>query len=126
MLSSIEPCCCNRRKRRGSPRPKGEARRRRPREKTRRPQRSWPISTRKWRTCRQLRPVLQKIRKDYTGKLEVLIIDVRNNQKLASDYQIQVIPTVVFFDPAGKEIFRHQGFMSEEKVKEQLAKMGVV
>jgi thioredoxin 1 len=76
--------------------------------------------------CRQLRPVLQKIRKDYTGKLEVLIIDVRNNQKLASDYQIQVIPTVVFFDRAGKEIFRHQGFMSEEKVKEQLAKMGVV
>jgi len=76
--------------------------------------------------CRQLRPVLQKIRKDYTGKLEVLIIDIRNNQKLASDYQIQVIPTVVFFDPAGKEVFRHQGFMSEEKVKEQLAKMGVV
>jgi thioredoxin 1 len=76
--------------------------------------------------CRQLRPVLQKIRQDYTGKLEVLIIDIRNKQKLASDYQIQVIPTVVFFDPAGKEIFRHQGYMSEEKVKEQLAKMGVV
>lgn len=76
--------------------------------------------------CRQLRPVLQKIRKDYAGKLEVLIIDVRNNQKLASDYQIQVIPTVIFFDPSGKEIFRHQGFMSEEKIKEQLAKMGVV
>jgi thioredoxin 1 len=76
--------------------------------------------------CRQLRPVLQKIRKDYTGKLEVLIIDIRNNQKLAADHQIQVIPTVVFFDPAGKEVFRHQGFMSEEKVREQLAKMGVV
>lgn len=76
--------------------------------------------------CRQLRPVLQKIRKDYTGKLEVLIIDIRDKQKLAADYQIQVIPTVIFFDPAGKEVFRHQGFMSEEKVKEQLAKMGVV
>jgi thioredoxin 1 len=33
---------------------------------------------------------------------------------------------VVFFDPVGKEVFRHQGFMSEEKVKEQLVKMGVV
>jgi thioredoxin 1 len=76
--------------------------------------------------CRQLRPVLQTIRKGYAGKLEVLIIDVRNNQKLASDHQIQVIPTVIFFDPAGKEVFRHQGFMSEEKIKEQLAKMGVV
>lgn len=76
--------------------------------------------------CRELRPVLQKIRKDYTGKLEVLIIDVRNTEKLASEYQIQVIPTVVFFNPAGKEVSRHQGFMSEEKVKEQLAKIGVV
>lgn len=76
--------------------------------------------------CRQLRPVLQKIRQDYTGKLEVLIIDIRNNRKLASEYQIHVIPTVVFFDPAGKEVFRHRGFMSEEKVKEQLVKLGVV
>ena len=69
---------------------------------------------------------LQKIDQGYTGKLEVLIIDIRNNRKLASEYQIQVIPTVVFFDPAGKEVCRHQGFMSEEKVKEQLAKLGVV
>jgi thioredoxin 1 len=76
--------------------------------------------------CRQLRPVLQKIRKDFTGRLEVLIIDVQNNQKLASEYQVQVIPTVVFFDPGGKELFRHQGFMSDEKIKEQLTKMGVV
>ena len=76
--------------------------------------------------CRQLRPVLQTIRKDYAGKLEVLIIDIRNNQKLAAEYQIQMIPTVVFFDPAGKEVFRHQGFMSEEKVKDQLTKMRVV
>ncbi len=74
--------------------------------------------------CRQLRPVLQKVRKDYAGKPEVLIIDVRHNQKLASEHQVMVIQTVVFFDSTGKEIFRHQGFMSEEKVQEQLTKMG--
>jgi len=76
--------------------------------------------------CRQLRPVLQKVKNDYKGKLEVLIIDIRNNEKLANEYRIQIIPTVVFFDAAGKEIFRHQGFMTEEKIKEQLSKMGVV
>lgn len=75
--------------------------------------------------CRELRPVLQKIRRDYAGKLEVLIIDVRNHRKLASEYQVQVIPTVIFFDARGKEMFRRQGFMSEEKVKEAIAKMGV-
>ncbi|MCK9365230.1 MAG: thioredoxin domain-containing protein [Syntrophales bacterium] len=76
--------------------------------------------------CRQLRPILQKIRKDYMGKLEVLIIDINNNPQLVSEYKVQLIPTVVFFDATGKEIFRNQGFMSEEKIKEQLAKMGVV
>ena len=75
--------------------------------------------------CRQLRPILQKVRKDHTGKLEVLIIDIQKNEKLASEYQIQVMPTVIFFDPQGKEVFRHQGFMSEEQIKVQLAKMGV-
>lgn len=76
--------------------------------------------------CRQLRPVLQKIRQTYAGKLEVLVIDIRHNKKLADDYKIQVIPTVVFFDRTGKEIFRHQGFMSEEKMKDQLVQMGVI
>lgn len=75
--------------------------------------------------CRQLRPVLQKVRKDHEGKLEVLIIEIDKNRQLAAEYQIQVMPTVVFIDKAGKEVFRHQGFMSEEKIKEQLAKMGV-
>jgi len=75
--------------------------------------------------CRQLRPVLQKVRKDHEGKLEVLIIEIQKNQQLAAEYQIQVMPTVVFIDKTGKEVFRHQGFMSEEKIKEQLAKMGV-
>jgi len=76
--------------------------------------------------CRQLRPILQKIRKDYTGKLEVLIIDINKNPQLANEYKVQLIPTVVFFDASGKEIFRNQGFMSEAKIKEQLAKMGVL
>lgn len=75
--------------------------------------------------CRQLRPILQKVQKTYAGKLEVLIIDIRYNQKLAAEYKIQVIPTVVFFDRTGKEVFRHQGFMTEEKIKEQLVKVGV-
>lgn len=33
---------------------------------------------------------------------------------------------VAFSDPVRKEIFRRQGFMSEEKIKEKLLKMRVV
>jgi hypothetical protein len=52
-------------------------------------------------------------------------MDTPVTRKRASDHKVQVIPTVIFFDPAVKEVFRQQGFMSEEKVKEQLAKMGL-
>jgi thioredoxin 1 len=76
--------------------------------------------------CRQLRPILQKIRQAYTGKIEVQVIDIRYNKQLADEYKIQVIPTVVFFDRTGKEVFRHQGFMNEESIKAQLLKMDVI
>ena len=76
--------------------------------------------------CRQLRPILDEIRKEKAGKLEVLVIDVYKNQNLSREYRIQVIPTLVFFDASGKEVFRTQGFMPKAALLENLAKVGVV
>ena len=75
--------------------------------------------------CRQLRPILQEIKKEQEGKLEVLVIDVNKIQNLAVQYQIQVIPTLVFFDSKGKEMFRHQGFKPKTALMEELKKIGV-
>ncbi len=75
--------------------------------------------------CRQLRPILDEIRKEQAGRLEVLVIDVYKHQNLAGDYGIQVIPTLVFFDANGKEVLRQQGFMPKTVLMEQLAKIGV-
>lgn len=75
--------------------------------------------------CRQLRPILHEIKKEQEGKLEVLVIDVNKHQNLSSEYRIQVIPTLVFFDSTGKEMFRHQGFLPKAALMEQLTKIGV-
>ena len=75
--------------------------------------------------CRQLRPILHEIQKEQEGKLEVLVIDVYKNQDLSSEYRIQVIPTLVFFDSKGKEMFRHQGFKPKAALMEELKKVGV-
>jgi thioredoxin 1 len=75
--------------------------------------------------CRQLRPILQEIRKEQEGKLEVLVIDVYKHQNLSSEYRIQVIPTLVFFDSKGKEMFRHQGFKPKTALMEELKKIGI-
>lgn len=73
--------------------------------------------------CRQLRPVLQEIKQEQTGKMEVLVIDVYKYRDLAQQYKVQVIPTIVLFDASGKEVFRGQGFMPKEALMEQIRKV---
>jgi thioredoxin 1 len=75
--------------------------------------------------CRQLRPILDEIKKEQAGKLEVLVLDVYKHQTLAGEYRIQVIPTLVFFDSSGKEMFRQQGFMPKAALMTELNKIGV-
>jgi thioredoxin 1 len=75
--------------------------------------------------CRQMRPILQEIRNEYSGKAEVIVIDVHKHQNLAREYKIQLVPTLTFFDSKGKEVHRHQGFMSKKLIMEQFGKMGI-
>lgn len=74
--------------------------------------------------CRQLRPILKEIRKEYSGKAEVLVIDVYQYQHLAKEYKIQAIPTLIFFDQKGKEVSRHFGLMTKEQIVAKLKEIG--
>lgn len=75
--------------------------------------------------CRQMRPILKELEKEYGGKATILVIDVYKYQSLARDYQIQLIPTLVFFDAKGKEVFRHLGALEKEKIVAKLKEIGV-
>ncbi|RJR17894.1 MAG: hypothetical protein C4582_12280 [Desulfobacteraceae bacterium] len=75
--------------------------------------------------CRQLRPILQEISREKAGRMDVLVIDVYRYKDLAQEYKIQVIPTIIIFDAAGKEVFRGQGFMPKEAIMDQLKKVEI-
>ena len=75
--------------------------------------------------CRQLRPILREIDKEYTGKARALVIDVYKYQSLAREYKVQLIPTLVFFDSKGKEVFRHVGILEKEKIVAKLKEIGM-
>ena len=75
--------------------------------------------------CRQLRPVLKEITKELTGKAKILVIDVYKYQDLAREYKIQLIPTLVFFDVKGKEVFRNVGVLEKEKIVAKLKEIGM-
>jgi thioredoxin 1 len=76
--------------------------------------------------CRKLRPILEEIKKEKDGQVEVLVIDVYKHQGLAREYQIRTIPTLVYFDAEGKEAHRTQGFIPKAALLEDLSKIGVV
>jgi len=74
--------------------------------------------------CKKMAPILDGLAKEYKGKMQVDVIDLRYNPEAATEYKIQVIPTQIFFDPSGKEIFRHQGFMAKEDILAKWKELG--
>jgi thiol-disulfide isomerase/thioredoxin len=75
--------------------------------------------------CDMMQPILEKVKKKYPDKLNVVFVHVSENQLLGARFGIRSIPVQAFFDKDGQEVFRHTGFFAEKDVLEQLAKMGV-
>jgi thioredoxin 1 len=75
--------------------------------------------------CKMMAPILEKLEKVYRGKAAIVVIDVWKYRDQAQRFRIRAIPTQIFFDREGKEVYRHVGFMSEKEIVEQLRKMGV-
>jgi len=75
--------------------------------------------------CKMMAPIMVKLEKAYQGSAAIVFIDVWENNDQAKRFGINGIPTQIFFDKQGKEVFRHTGFFDEESIKKQLTQMGV-
>ncbi len=76
--------------------------------------------------CKMMAPVLEELTKEYTGVMDVEFIDVwqKENAEKAQKYNIQSIPTQIFFDADGKELWRHEGFISKEDIFKKWQELG--
>ncbi len=75
--------------------------------------------------CKMMAPIMEKMEKVYQGKAAIIFIDVWQNREQAPRFGVTTIPTQIFYDANGKEVYRHVGFLSEEAIVAQLQKMGV-
>ena len=66
--------------------------------------------------CKMMAPILEELKREYAGIFNVDFIDVWKNPDAGKKYGIRIIPTQIFFDIAGKELFRHEGFFSREDI----------
>jgi thioredoxin 1 len=70
--------------------------------------------------CKQMKPILEELMKEYQGKAIIRIIDIDKEAELTQKTKIRLIPTQIFIDANGKEIYRHEGFMEKTAIVEKL------
>jgi len=77
--------------------------------------------------CREMQPIMKSIEQKYGSQVKVVFYDVwtPEGKPMADKYNVQLIPTQVFLDSNGKEIFRHEGFFAEEELVKVLKEKGV-
>jgi thioredoxin 1 len=75
--------------------------------------------------CKKMAPILEELKKEYAGRMEVEFIDVWKDPDAGKAYGIEMIPTQIFYDASGKELDRHTGFMGKEDILAKWRELGV-
>ena len=72
--------------------------------------------------CRAIGPVLESLADDFDGKVKVVKINVDENGKLATEYDVSAIPSLIIFK-GGKEVDRIVGAGTKEMYADKLNKI---
>jgi thioredoxin 1 len=75
--------------------------------------------------CKAMAPILEGLKAEYAGRMEVQFIDVWKDGAAAAAYGIRIIPTQIFFGADGKELARHEGFMGKDEILARWKAVGV-
>jgi thioredoxin 1 len=74
--------------------------------------------------CKMMAPILKELKTEYSGRMDVEFIDVWKNPDAGKKYGIKLIPTQIFYDASGKELFRNIGFLSKEDILSKWKELG--
>jgi thioredoxin 1 len=74
--------------------------------------------------CIKMAPILEALKADFAGQLEVQFIDAWKNRAEAEGFGVRMIPTQIFFAPDGKELYRHTGFFARADILNKWQELG--
>ena len=67
--------------------------------------------------CKMMGPILEEFKKMVGDSVDILKVDVDKNMPAAIDYQVQSVPTLMFFK-AGKLLWKNSGVVRAKELKE--------
>ena len=74
--------------------------------------------------CKKMAPILEELEQEFEGTAIIEVIDLREDSDAATEYGIRLIPTQVFFDSTGVEVWRHEGFLAKDAIVAKLGELG--
>jgi thioredoxin 1 len=70
--------------------------------------------------CRKQEAISRKVEEMFPGQFVVRTFYIDEKPALFSRYRIDIVPTQVFVDTSGKEVFRHEGIFPQEQLIQTL------
>ncbi len=74
--------------------------------------------------CIKMAPILDQLREDFSGQMDVVFVDVWKKREEAAKYGVRMIPTQIFYAPDGRKLYRHTGFYSREEMLARWQELG--
>jgi thioredoxin 1 len=75
--------------------------------------------------CKAMAPILEGLKAEFAGRMEVQFIDVWQDPDAGRPYGIRMIPTQIFYGADGRELARHEGFMARDEILARWKSVGV-
>jgi thioredoxin 1 len=69
--------------------------------------------------CKMIAPLVDELAKEYAGKIKVGKMDVDSNPKMATEYGVMSIPTIIFFKK-GKVMNQLVGAVGKPELKRRI------
>jgi thioredoxin 1 len=86
----------------------------------------WDFGSEKCIPCKTMKEILDPMMVDYKGKVDVRIINVYEDKERTQQFRISVIPTQIFIDAEGKELFRHVGVYPRDSIEARFKQYGFI
>jgi thiol-disulfide isomerase/thioredoxin len=84
----------------------------------------WDFGSVSCQPCKTMKEILDPMMADYKGKVDIRIVDVYEDKERTRQFRIVTIPTQVFIDAEGKELFRHIGVYPRDSIETKFKGFG--
>jgi len=73
--------------------------------------------------CKRMQPVMAQAAWEFGNRLDVHSLDIRNlaNDRLGQRFGLRLIPLIILTDAAGRELWRHEGFVDFPEIARVVA-----